>query len=75
MKASQHPKVLDWSDERSCGDPIMVTIAYGWAYDPDPDFRSASHVRGFDNAKEFLKAAKDIAPCNCLRCSSKGQKA
>jgi hypothetical protein len=71
----KHPKVLDWSDERRMGNPIMVTTAYGWAFEPADDHESACHVRGFDNVREFRSYAKWIKPCSCLRCTSFGKEA
>ncbi len=64
----QNKKVLHWDDERSSGDGFMVTTAYGWAFDPDEDENTASHVRGFDTAKEARAALKWVEPCKCARC-------
>lgn len=74
-KVKDDKRILDWSDERSMGNPIMVTLAYGWAFDPSEDHNSASHVRGFDNAKEVKRELRWVKPCHCLRCTSKGKEA
>ena len=66
------PKVLHWDDERSFGNGYIVTSAYGWAFDADDDHNSASHVKGFDTAKEARASLKWLQPCACLRCTSKG---
>jgi len=71
--AFRHPKVLHWDDERSYGHGFLVTTAYGFAFDPDPDSNNALHVRGFDTAREARKALKWVAPCPCLRCTSRGK--
>ena len=66
----KHKKVLHWDDERSYGNGFMVTTAYGWAFDPDPDECAASHVRGFDTAKDARAALKWVKPCECGRCKA-----
>jgi len=71
----RHAKLLDVSDERNAGDPIMVTTAYGWAFDASEDHNSASHVKGFDTVRELRGEIKWIEPCHCLRCTSKGRDA
>ena len=68
----KHKKVLDWSDERRQGNGIMVTTAYGWAFEPDNDHNSACHVHGFDNAKEARARLRWAQPCKCLRCTTLG---
>lgn len=70
-----HPKVLHWDDERSYGNGYIVTTAYGWAFEPDPDHNAAEHVRGFDTAREARARLKWVKPCGCLRCTSKGRAA
>ena len=75
LKAASHPKVLHWDDERSFGNGHIVTTAYGWAFDPDPDHNSAGHVAGFDTVKDAIRALRWARPCSCLRCTSKGKEA
>lgn len=73
MKArTPHPKILHWDDERSFGNGHIITTAYGWAFDPSEDHNSACHVKGFDTAAEVRAALKWVEPCQCLRCTSKG---
>jgi hypothetical protein len=71
----KHAKLLDVSDERNAGNPIMVTTAYGWAFDPSEDHCSASHVKGFDTVRELRGYLKWLKPCPCLRCTSLGKDA
>jgi hypothetical protein len=66
-------KVLHWDDERRYGNGYMVTTDYGWAFEPDEDHNSACHIRGFDTAKEARAYLKWVRPCNCLRCTSRGE--
>ena len=64
-------RVMDWSDERRDGNPIMVTLARGFAfYDnvrPGED-GDACHVSGFDTKREALAAIRRAEPCQCARC-------
>lgn len=62
------PKILDWSDERRMGNPIMVTLVRGFAYYDNNHDDAAAHVRGFDTVKDALKAVRQAEPCNCNRC-------
>lgn len=64
-------RVLDWSDERRSGNPIMVTLAYGWAFWASENANSAEHVRGFDTAAEAYARIKNAQRCKCSRCISK----
>jgi hypothetical protein len=64
----RHARVIDWSDERSCGNPIMVTLTYGWAFDPADDESVALHVRGFSNVHDAMRAIRKSEPCPCGRC-------
>ena len=71
----KHPKVLDWSNEKAFGNGHMITTAYGWAFDADPDHNNASHVSSFDNVKDALHRLRFLEPCSCMRCTSKGKAA
>lgn len=72
ISAQRHRKILDWSDERGNGDPIMVTLIHGFAfYDNDCD-DAACHVRGFENVKAALKGVREAGPCACNRCAKRG---
>jgi len=53
---------------------LLITTAYGWAFDPDEDENSASHVKGFDTAKDARAELKWIKPCSCGRCTRAGKK-
>jgi len=70
----KHAKILHWDDERRYGNGFMITTAYGWAFDPDEDENSASHVKGFDTAKDARAELKWIKPCSCGRCTRAGKK-
>ena len=51
-------------------DSVMVTLAYGWRFDDSYD-EDASHVKGFDNWNDALKALKtETTPCNCKECKA-----
>jgi len=65
---ARHAKVLDWSDERRYGDPIMVTLAKGSAYEDNDVDGVACHVRGFSSVKEAMAGVRAAAPCSCGRC-------
>lgn len=68
----RHPKILDWSDEREGmgrdGDPIMVTLVKGFAYQDNDVDDMALHVRGFYTVKEAMKEVRAAKPCKCSRC-------
>jgi hypothetical protein len=62
-----HPKwIEEWDDARSSGNGIIVTLAYGWSFEPN----SHEGVRGFDTLKEAKEATlkKNIWPCECDLC-------
>lgn len=50
-----------------------VSTAYGFAFDPDPDHNSACHFHFYPTAAEARAEFRDIRPCACLRCTSKGK--
>lgn len=68
MTEQRHSRILDWSDERAVGDPIMVTLVPGWAFDPAEDESAAGHVRGFNTVKEAMAGVRAARPCRCGRC-------
>lgn len=55
-----------WDDERSIGNGVLVTLAYGWSFEP----REHAGVRGFDTITEARResAKKSIYPCACDIC-------
>ena len=63
-------RVLDWSDERGFGNPIMVTLAYGFAFDDNDADNLACHVSGFETRSKAAAAIKAVQPCACSRCRS-----
>lgn len=63
-------RVKDWDREP---DGICVVTEYGFAFDPDPDHRSAGHIHIYSSAREARSELKLIQPCTCLRCTSKGR--
>ena len=64
----RHSKILDWSDERYMGNPIMVTLIKGVAYYDNNHDDSACHVRGFETVKQAMKEVRAAASCSCSRC-------
>ncbi len=66
-------RVMEWEWESRT--ELSVVTAYGWAFDPDPDHNAASHMHIYSTAKEAKEELKDIRPCSCLRCTSKGKAA
>lgn len=65
-----HPRILDVDDgERPDGDYI-VTLAHGWAFDPDDDESAASHVKSFPTIRAANSGAAKALPCTCGRCRS-----
>jgi len=72
---ASHPKVLHWDDERDLGHGHIITTAYGWAFWPHADERVAEHVRSFATVREAKARLRELRPCACLRCTSKGKKA
>lgn len=65
--STRHPHILDWDDGRKFGDPIMVTLIPGFAFDSN-DTDAASHVCGFTGIKDAVSAAARAQPCACSRC-------
>lgn len=65
----RHKKILDWSDERSYGNPIMVTLIQGFAYQDNNVDDQALHVRGFETVAAALKEVRAAKPCGCNRCT------
>jgi hypothetical protein len=65
----RHKKILDWSDERAIGNPVMVTLAQGFAFADNNRDDAARHVRGFDTVKEAMHEVRAAAPCTCNRCT------
>jgi hypothetical protein len=63
MNMSKSDRVLFWDDERSIGNSIIVTLAYGWYFT-----EKAEHVMGFDTIKEAKQAVRDTKPCDCEEC-------
>lgn len=55
-------RVEDWSDERSHGNGIIVTLKWGWCFDRQ------EHIKGFDTISEAWEAVNDSYRCNCKEC-------
>jgi len=65
----KHSKVQYWDDERDIGNSIIVTLHYGWSFEPSEH----SGVRGFDYVKDAKEAVRKYTyPCNCEECKSNG---
>ena len=56
-----------WDDERASGGGIVVTLHYGWSFDPKPYHEG---VRGFDTVREAKQATaiKHLSRCDCEEC-------
>ncbi len=63
-------RVREWEREP---DGICVVTNYGYAFLPDIDHNMAEHVHIYPTAAEARADLKEIAPCNCLRCTSLGK--
>lgn len=59
-------RVQHWDDERKLGNSLIVTLHYGWSFDP------AMHegVMGFDTVAEARSAIKRAGPCRCKECEA-----
>lgn len=71
-KSANHlaAKILHWDDERAIGNPIIVTLAHGFAFDDNNVDDLACHVRGFDTVMDAVKGVRsDATPCGCSRCT------
>jgi hypothetical protein len=63
-------KVVEfWDDERSLGNGIIVTLNYGFSFEPN----GHEGVRGFDTITEAKIATrlKNVYPCDCQQCQTK----
>ena len=58
--------IEDWSDERRVGNGIIVTLNWGWSFDPNIH----EGVRGFDTVREAKTATriKGLYRCQCYDC-------
>lgn len=66
----KHSRVEFWDDERCYGNGIIVTLNWGWSFEP------CEHqgVRGFDLVSEAKEAVRKGAyPCACNECESGGK--
>lgn len=67
--------IQNWDDERDSGNGIIVTLHYGWSFEPE----NCGHegVRGFDTFEEARKMteAKRLHPCACALCTEEKRKA
>lgn len=53
-----------WDDERDCDNGIIVTLHYGWSFEPGEH----QGVRGFDTVREAREAVRYTYPCSCGEC-------
>ena len=62
------PQIKDWATDEP--DRIIVTLANGYAFEPNPCELNALHVRGFGTATEadYGCRIKRIETCDCARC-------
>lgn len=63
MKAKH---IEHWDDERDIGNGVIVTLHYGYSFEP----REHAGVRGFDTVTEakYESALKRVYKCNCELC-------
>jgi len=62
----QIPKHIEhWDDERASGNGIIVTLQWGWSFEP-----SHEGVCGFDTVTEARRATakKNLFRCGCTQC-------
>ncbi|HYW76262.1 MAG TPA: hypothetical protein VFA48_06510 [Gammaproteobacteria bacterium] len=61
-KAIEH-----WDDERQIGNGIIVTLYFGWSFEPGEH----QGVRGFDTVREAREATrlKALYRCRCQQCT------
>ena len=65
----KHSKIEYWDDERNIGNGIIVTLNWGWSFEPNEH----NGVQGFDLVKEAEHAVrKQTYPCHCEECKSNG---
>lgn len=64
MKLPRHVEHFD--DERAAGNSVIVTLHYGWSFEP----HAHEGVRGFDTIREALAASskREIYQCRCDEC-------
>jgi hypothetical protein len=60
----KHSRIEYWDDERDIGNGIIVTLNYGWSFEPNEH----EAVRGFDFIKDADMAVKTSFPCDCSEC-------
>jgi hypothetical protein len=69
MDMKQDSPIWFWDDERAIGNSLIVTLRYGWSFDPS----ESEHVRGFDTVAEarHATARKRLHQCACEECTVK----
>lgn len=55
-----------WDDERREGNSLIITLHYGWSFDPIEH----EGVRGFDTVSEAKDAIRNATPCLCKECQA-----
>lgn len=60
-------RVEFWDDERKIDNGIIVTLHYGWSFEP----RYHEGVRGFDTVSEAKKAIANSFICHCPDCKTR----
>ena len=60
-------QIMHWDDERSIGNSLIVSLAYGWRFDDG----YSMHVKGFDTVKEATEATRQkyLKRCDCEECT------
>jgi len=64
-------RIENWCDDDYTGDEngyIIVTTAYGWAYEPHEREDTARHVFSACLINEAVDKLRWCAPCKCPRC-------
>jgi len=62
----RHKKIQFWDDERSIGNGIIVTLAWGWSFEP----MYHEGVKGFDTVKSAMLEIKSSYICRCDVCEA-----
>lgn len=65
MADIHNERVEHWDDERDIDNGIIVTLRYGWSFEPCEH----SGVKGFDTTREANSAIRSATRCECIECS------
>lgn len=57
-------RIEHWDDERGQGNSLIVTLHYGWSFEPN----AHEGVQGFDTVREAIDAVRTAHNCRCDEC-------